>query len=253
MAKKRSKKRRPPPRRPAAASGAAEAQESGQPASRRAERKEEARKERERRIRQAKRRQRNRRLIRWGIAGAAALGITAFVVVQMQQGREQAARAAQAAERVGCGDLEVDPNHDDPASQSHQPPFAEGTGGVPVTHGPHSNALGPEPKVYDQPILEANSTHNLEHGYVLVFYSNEGELALDDDVRSELEDLVQSEEEVLMAPYEGLASSLALVSWGGLQTCDIPADADAGDVVTVAESYIEENKNSGRAPEAAAI
>jgi hypothetical protein len=87
---------------------------------------------------------------------------------------------------------------------------------------------------------------------VLVYYADAGENALPDDMVGELEDLVDSESEVIMAPYPGLSSKLALASWRQLQTCNPPGDADPEDVVTVAEAFIDRFRNGPLAPEAAA-
>ena len=258
MAKKKSKKRKPT--RPAGAAAPASARartDTDTSPSRRAEKREEARRERERRIREARRRQRMRRIARWAIAAGVVTAIVGVVLFVRSQGREQEAAAEEAAQRIGCNEVvtkqeELDAFEALSPEQQHAQPYAQGTGGVPVTAGTHASPLDAEPKVYSQPIQEEGAVHNLEHGYVLVYYSNEGDGALPDDVRSALESVVQSETEVLMAPYEGLANSLALVSWGRLQTCDIPDDAAPGDAETVVRSFIEQYRNSSLAPEPAA-
>jgi Protein of unknown function (DUF3105) len=249
--KKRKKQRRPGP--PRAAGGAAVATAEA-PTTTRQERKEQARRERERRIREARRRQRMRRLARWGIAAGvvAAVGTTIFVFTQ--QGRDEAVAAEQAANRLNCSPIQTKQDEVDAAaaldSQTlHSPPFARGRNGVPATAGPHSAPLPPEPSVYDQPIPEANAVHNLEHGYVLVYYAADGENALADPVRSRLEDLANEEEKVLMAPYRGLGASFDLVAWGKLQTCTPPQNADPDDAATVTDYFISQFRSGGLAPE----
>lgn len=261
MAKKKRKKR--PPQRPAqrAAQRAATAEEvrppGDRPASARAEKKEQARRDRERRIKLARRRQRMRRATRWGAVLGVAGAITAVVLVQINQGNELEEAAQQAAERFGCTPVETQQDEVDAAAALdqptlHSPPFAEGQNGVPVTAGPHSSPLQGPPFVFDQPIPEANAVHNLEHGYVIMYYAEEGQNALAEDIRSELEDLVNDEsEKVFLAPYPDLQPSLAVLAWGNLQTCDPPADADPEDAVTVARSFIEEYRSGGLAPEPA--
>jgi hypothetical protein len=104
--------------------------------------------------------------------------------------------------------------------------------------------------VYDQPIPEANAVHNLEHGYVVIYYAASGQNALSDDLRSALQDLVDEESnKVLMAPYPGLANGFDLVAWGKLQTFDPPAAANPDDAVTVARSFIDQFRAGGLAPE----
>ena len=254
MAKKRKKRRHPQRPRPQGTGTAteprpaAEQEDAERAPSRRAERKEEARRERERRIRQVRRRRRTRRLIRWGIVLGVAAGIFAIVWYSGRADRELEKQAAAAAERVNASEVETEEG----LPNEHVEPFAVGVGGVPAMGGNHSNALPPEPKVYMQPVAEENSIHNMEHGYVLLYYAADGENALDEKFVSSLEDLVNDETEVLMSPYEGLAEPLYLVAWGARQSVDPPADASAEDVTLVARGFIEEWKNGEFAPEAAA-
>ena len=255
MAKKKGKKRKPtrPSTAPSSAAAAKERGDADASPSRRAERREEAKRERERRIREARRRQRMRRLARWAIVGGIILAIVAIFLFVRSRGQQEEAQAQEAAQRIGCEEVVTKQDELDAfaalGEQQHAQPYAQGTGGVPVTAGAHAQALPPEPKVFSQPIQEPAAVHNLEHGYVLVYYAGEGENALPEGVRTALEDVVQGESEVLMAQYEGLSSSLALVSWGRLQTCQMPEDAGPGDAETVVRSFIEENRNSSLAPE----
>jgi hypothetical protein len=249
MAKKR--KRRRPSQRPAQRAGTAapaSGAETTERVSARAERKEQARRERERRIKQARRHQRIRRATRWGIAAVVVVGVGAFVGMQIRGRAELQLLAREAAQRIDCTQPQQQPD----AGRGHQPPFAQGQNGIPATSGNHSNTLPPDPSVYTQAVPEANAIHNLEHGYVLVYYADSGDNALPEDMVSGLEDLVDSESEVIMAPYPGLSSSLALASWRQLQTCDPPENVDPDDAVTVAEGFIDRFRNGPLAPEAAA-
>jgi hypothetical protein len=124
---------------------------------------------------------------------------------------------------------------------------------VPAFGGNHTGGTLPgEPKIYTQQPPEQTAIHNLEHGYVIVYYAADGENALDEGLVSALEGVVEGESEVLMSPYEGLADPLYFVAWGARQACDPPADASTEDVVDVAEGFIAEWKNGEFAPEAAA-
>jgi Protein of unknown function (DUF3105) len=254
MAKKR-KKRRPPARpaqRGAAATATVEAPE--RTTSARAEKKEQARRERERRIKQARRRQRIRRATRWGIAAAVVLGVGAFVWFQVRESTQLQGAAQAAAERLNSDGIQTYQQQVDEAAALdaqtlHSPPFSQGQNGVPVTAGRHSSPLPPDPAVYDQPIPEANAVHNLEHGYVVIYYAADGEHALAEDIRTALEDLAEDESKVLMAPYPGLANSFDLVAWGKLQAFDPPADADPDDAVTATRAFIDQFRSGGLAPE----
>jgi hypothetical protein len=247
--KKRRKKRTTRPAPPAGPSS--ERTEATRPASHRAERKEQARRERERRIKQARRRQRVRWGTRWGVALAVVGGVGAFAWIQVQENQERQEEAARAATRVGCGDIQTSPDLTAGLSSQeiHSPPFTEGAGGVPATNGRHSSPLPAEPAVYDQPIPEASAVHNLEHGYAIIYYRNEGQNALSGDIVTSLEDLAESEDKVLMAPYPELANGFDLVAWRKLQTCDPGEDADPNDAVTVARGFISQFRGGGLAPE----
>ncbi len=261
MAKKKSKKRRPPPRRPAAASTKParriDEDEAERPASRRAERKEEARRERERRIKAARRRERNRKLARWGVAAGVVAVIGGIVFVQLRQSSQETRELAGIRDRLGCTGPVVQDDQLrvveglDPTAM-HSEPFVEGQDGHPATAGPHSNALPGDVQVFDTYVPEANVVHNLEHGYVIVYYADQGEHALPEDTVSALADLVESEDEVFLMPYEDLASSMALVSWGTLEECSPTGEVDPDDAVAVARGFIGEWRNNSQAPEASA-
>lgn len=219
--------------------------DTAQPVSHRAERKEQARKERERRLKLARRRQRLRRARKWGVvAGAAAvIGVIVLVATRPSEVEE---RAAAAAQRIGCGETET--AQDIPSE--HSEPFALGRNGEPANVGNHSaSPLPPEPDVYEQPIPEPQAVHNLEHGYVILYYQAEGDAALPDDVREELTDLAEGEEKVFLAPYDGLQedTSLALTAWRKLQTCPPPENPD--DAAAAARGFIEQFRSGGLAPE----
>jgi hypothetical protein len=214
--------------------------------SHRAERKEQARRERERRLKQARRRQRLRRARRWGIL-AAAVGVVGLIVFVSTRPSQVEVRAAEAAQRIGCDDIETAPD----IPSEHTPPFATG-GNKPATVGNHNaTPLPSEPDVYEQPIPEPQAVHNLEHGYVILYYQTQGENALPEDVRSELADLAEDEDKVFLAPYSGLRgdTSLGLAAWRNLEMC--PLIEDPSDATAVARGFIEQFRGGGLAPEPA--
>lgn len=251
MAKKK-RKRHPQRPRPQSSGGTAvataEPTEAERSPSKRAERKEEARRERERRIKQARRRRRNRRLIRWGTAVGVVGLIAGGIYLAGGESRDLERRAGAAAGRVNAAEVETEP--DLPAE--HVEPFAAGVNGVPAVGGNHSSNLPPEPKVYTQQPPEESVIHNFEHGYVAIYYAEEGENALDPKFVSALEDLVNGESEVFLSPYEGLAQPLYLTAWGARQAVDPPTDASVEDVTLVAQAFIDEWKNGQFAPEPSA-
>lgn len=246
MAKK--KKRRRPPTRPA------QAPEQG---SARAVRKEEARKEREARIRRARRRVLLRRLSRVGIVIVLATLIAGFIYWRGGESRRQREQAAQAAERLGCSEVQDLPDEGREHLAADEPPPDYGS--TPGTSGKHNaQPLPPDPRVYDQPFdtnLEARAVHNLEHGYVLLYYRQEGDAAVPRPIVDALADLANGEDQVILAPYPDLpdGESLAFASWTHLRTCPtVTADA-ADDVTAVARGFIDEFRDHSDAPEAPAL
>lgn len=242
MAKKKKRKRRSAPR--------AAPDQQGQQTSARAERKEAARLERERRIRAIRRRRILRRAGIIGLVLAVVGGVTAFVLVQNAQESERREEAEAIATSIGCSPVD-ESVPDEGAAHVQQPPTYQN---VPASSGSHSPApLPAEVSVYDQPFdptFEFRAVHNLEHGYVLMYYRQGGDGALSEDAVGELRGLAEAEEEVIMAPYPSFPGeeNLVLVAWNTEQRCQV--DGDPGDVRTVAESFIDAYRN-GPAPESA--
>jgi len=240
MAKKKRKKRPAPKPGPQP-----ERQQSS-----RAERKEQARIERERRIKAIRRK---RLLKRLGIAAlvlAIIIGGVFFFWNRSQQAKERRERASEIAAAIGCQPVDEDVQDEGAGHVTEIPTYQS----VPATSGPHfAQTLPGDVSVYDQPadpVFEARAVHNLEHGYVMMYYRSEGDDALAGDAVSGLEELAESEEEVIIAPYPNLpeGENLTFVAWTNIQRCN--AEGEADDVMTVAEAFIQDFKNSGDAPEA---
>lgn len=240
MAKKKRKKRpraAPPPSDRAAASE-------------RAARKEAARKERDRAIRAFRRR---RMLVRGGIALVivAALAVPGYFIFRnVQEGRERRENADQLARQVGCDAVQQEADVDGQQfSHVPQPPEYDT---VPASFGPHSGqTLPPEPAVWDQPFdpaFEFRAVHNLEHGYVIMYY-RQGEGGLNQDVVSALGEIANAEAQVLLAPHPGLpeGETLALVAWNRIRHCEVTGDAEA--TADLARLFIEEFRDGSAAPE----
>jgi hypothetical protein len=163
------------------------------------------------------------------------------------EGREDSTALAAT---VGCQPVNEDVP-DEGVAHVPQPPTNQN---VPASSGPHNpSPLPPDIGFYDQPFdptFEFRAVHNLEHGYVLIYYEQESENALPDEVVGELRDLAESEEEVIMAPYPNLKEdeNLVLIAWTTEQRCDVEGETD--DVRAVAESFIDTYRN-GPAPEPA--
>jgi hypothetical protein len=242
--KKRKKQQRKPTGRPANAPKRAESTAA------RNERKEAARLERERRIKAAKRRRLVRRATTWGVVVAVVGGIAGFWIYNNAQESQRRQQVLALATDLGCGEPTQYPDR----GQQHvtTPPDYQDT---PATSGPHSaSPLPPEVSVYDQPFdptFEFRAVHNLEHGYVIMYYTAEGENALEDDVVDHLADLARGERKVFIAPHPDLPEdeNLVLAAWRWAQRCDLGGDAEIRDLDTVAEAFIERFREGPDAPE----
>jgi Protein of unknown function (DUF3105) len=121
----------------------------------------------------------------------------------------------------------------------------------PATSGPHFPSwLDPAGPVIDQPVdqgLEGYAVHNLEHGYVFMYYRH----ALVPPATFEaLASLARSEEKVMLARYDRLPPgvAVALVAWQRLRLCSEAGGAD--EMTRIARDFIERFRGeAGVAPE----
>jgi hypothetical protein len=143
-------------------------------------------------------------------------------------------------------------------------PAAEAPGGIhlesgesagytehPATSGPHDRSpLPSEPAVHTEPIREENAVHNLEHGYVILYYRADGPQALSVDVLARLAQIAEGQDKVLVAPYPDLeeGTSFAITAWNKLWEC--PADVTPENAGIMANAFIEAYRGTSNAPEA---
>lgn len=181
--------------------------------------------------RAAQRRQRIRKLVATGVVvvlALAAIGGAGFLWQQSRAERgELLAGTAEAAQAAGCGQAEEMPDlgaghFSGQPNELAQAPPAQIYDHRPATSGQHLPVVAAT-GVYDQHVDERLLVHNLEHGYVVVWYSPE----LDEDQRSEIlqwgERTVSEEPLVIVAEYpEPLpdGGQVAHVAWGYRQLCD---------------------------------
>jgi len=96
----------------------------------------------------------------------------------------------------------------------------DGYNSNPPTSGPHD----PQPVewgVYDSPIPKEKLVHNLEHGGMLILYNCPGGCPeLVQQLQQFGERYVTGGQKVVVAPYPGMDSRLALVAWTYLDTFD---------------------------------
>ena len=121
----------------------------------------------------------------------------------------------------------------------------------PATSGPHYPSwFDPADRVIDQPVdrdLEGYAVHNLEHGYVFMYYRATD---VPPNTVDALAALARFEEKVMLARYDRLPAdvTVAFTAWQRLLTCSEVGDADG--VTEVASDFIERFRgDAGVAPE----
>jgi len=214
----------------------------------RAERKDMARQERERARKAIARRSAIRRALT--IAGVVTvLAVGAYLVFRVSSPGSVSARALEVGAAAGCGDI-LTPAAEAPGGDHLASDESAGYTEQPATSGPHDPApLPSEPAVHTEPIREENAVHNLEHGYVILYYRASGPQALGQDVVDRLAQIAEGQDKVLVAPYPGLqeGTSFAMTAWNKLWEC--PTDVSPDDAATMANSFIEAYRGTSNAPE----
>lgn len=158
------------------------------------------------------------RRVGYGVAGLVAVAALAAVIwlVYLQP------RPGESVSTSGAGD--------------HSGAPADGYSTSPPTSGPH---LPQAPSWGEQRALsETSQVHALEHGGVLVQYNCSTPcLELVRNLRSIIGEYGRG---VILAPYSGISSRIALTSWGRIDLLDEFDEARVNEFVS---------KNRGRAPE----
>lgn len=207
-----------------------------------------ARQERERARKAVARRNAIRRGLT--IAGVVTvLAVGAYLIFNVSSPGSVSARALEVATAAGCGDI-LTPAAEAPGGNHLESGESAGYTEHPATSGPHDPApLPSEPAVHTDPIREENAVHNLEHGYVILYYRADGPQALGQDVVDRLAQLAEGQDKVLLAPYPDLekGTSLAITAWNKLWEC--PADVSPEDAALMANSFIEAYRGTSNAPE----
>lgn len=193
------------------------------------------------------------------LASLVVIGLAAVGVVVQGQLAERAAqreRVADAAARLGdlgCTGIEELPDLGaghlaaTPQALAAAPP-AQLYPDRPTASGQHIGRVVAS-GVYDRPVDERLTTHNLEHGYVVFWYDEDAEDTTVEALRSWAQDRIDGDfPKVIAAPYfEALPGEADVVAtaWGVRQSCE-QFDAD------VAQIFLDEHYGlSGEAPEKA--
>jgi len=91
--------------------------------------------------------------------------------------------------------------------------------------------------------------HNLEHGYVVMYYRKSGKEKLPAPVIAALERYANGQKKVLLAPLDSLeeGTSYALTAWTHLQEC--PGAVTSNQVVAIAKGFVQRFRGSSSVPE----
>jgi len=121
----------------------------------------------------------------------------------------------------------------------------------PATSGPHYGTwIVPPPQVFANFIPETRLVHNLEHGYVVVYYSVGADSPLPPALVTALAARVAAQRKVLMAPYQLMSPgrALAFAAWDELQLCGPTVTADEAGAAL--DKFIAAFREGPLAPEA---
>jgi Protein of unknown function (DUF3105) len=156
------------------------------------------------------------RLILYGIAGAGLLGLVIVVlVVVLAGGGTSAASAATTLRDAGCKYRKVKELPRSPHYQTLTPKTPPKWDSFPPTSGRHYVS----PLVfgqYDQPVLEIQAVHNLEHGAVIVQYGDKVSARTADKITAWYR---EDPNAVVVAPLPKLGDKIALTAWTKWAEC----------------------------------
>lgn len=203
---------------------------------------------------QAAAKSRRTRFVALGVVALLVVGaVGALVYQRVQRGAEEDLVAAQATERaaeVGCTDVEELPDlggghlAGDPAALAANDP-ATLYPDRPTTSGRHLPSVALS-GVYDERIDERLLLHNLEHGYVNVYYSPDAPQETIDAVKAYgQEQLDAGVGKVIVAPYDEPLpdeAAFSMVAWDFRQSCQ---EFDE----TVVQAFMNEYISGEAAPE----
>lgn len=223
------------------------------------ERQKARRAERLEREAQTQRVDNRKRQMVYGLAALVALGLIGLLIFsQITERREVAAQAEEVTarlEELGCTDDITMPNlgggHIDPPGLAAEAPeviYAGGAGvaGEPPSSGRHLGqvvATG----VYDVPIDPRVTTHNLEHGYIVVHYAADAPAEQVSQMKAWAQEQIDGDfpRIVVTEYYKDLPddANFSYTAWLQRQTCDT-FDPDVAEVFTRAH-----HGTNGQGPE----
>ena len=160
------------------------------------------------------------------VVAAAAVGI-GFIMSGGDEGDSGAVDGPGACQRQTFAALE--------ASHVQELPEGYEYNSIPATSGLHNNQTAIW-NLYDEPVPQINSTHNLEHGGVIVQYGSE----VPDSAITQIGDWYQEDTNgLIVAPLApemeeeagNLADKIVLTSWTHMMTCTAFDEGAFGDFV----------------------
>ncbi len=259
-----NKKRRRRPQRPAGPGQARRTTPNGdgeaapgrrnqqqRPRADRQARKQEARAQREAAMRAQRRRDTIRRFVVSVVVAVVVVGVFLFLT-RVGGPKPFPAAASGAATAAGCSGIQT-PETSAPGGQHLASGASYTYPSEPATSGFHDpSPLAADPAVYTEMPPETRLVHNLEHGFVNVYYRASGDGALPADDVTALTSYVQDPQtgHVILTPHTSLPSgtALALTYWNRVLTC--PAGVTPDQARTITSGFVAAFECSNVAPEA---
>lgn len=198
-------------------------------------------------------RSRRLRILAFVLAGVVLAALVGVAVYRNQQEaaaqREQELAVQERLDELGCTPVEDQEDrgqgHLDAASLPQQPPEALYPD-RPATSGEHFSGWL-KTGVYDQVLDERALIHNLEHGYVNVFFDDGADESQLEELRSFAQEQIDGNyPKMIVAAWDGALPedyNVAFTAWGVRQMCE-EFDTD-----TLAVFLREHHSGSGEAPE----
>lgn len=113
----------------------------------------------------------------------------------------------------------------------------------PPTSGPHYGEAA-DGGFYDDPVPDGHLIHNLEHGYVIVWYDCEQMTESEcESTKEDIKDFVTGRAKLIGMPRTGMDSPVAFTSWGRILLTDSFSTKTAND-------YVRANLNKSPEPNA---
>lgn len=216
------------------------------------ERQKQRRAQRQAAERAAAARSRRIRLGAFVLVGVVVAGTAGYFVQQniaeRRAERQEIEQARADQQAFGCTDvLEMPPlgaGHFEGPELGQNPPETV-YDHLPTTSGQHIGSVAVT-GVYDDYVDERLTTHNMEHGYVIMWYAPDADPEQVEELKAFAQERIdEGDEELIVAPYDRAMdeeANFAFTSWERRQLCDEFNDG-------IALGFIRENMNNERAPE----